>query len=177
MSARDALNLRYDKPVDRIAARLLWKDPNFKALPEKTRSDLVMEPPRIKPEDITFIFDKPPRTNEKQQAVDHRGEMMGIYLVVGYAGSRDQYEQHRMTLHGGRKTRCGKNKSGLAQSFFYCGHVPKNGRIHYWWVRGPDGTVECVKWQVLRRLLPGETLAQASRRRYLAKHDALGRDS
>ena len=61
LNQSDALRLNYSTPVDRIAARLLCKVPDFLKLPEKARKDLAISPPRIRPQDITFIFDAPPR--------------------------------------------------------------------------------------------------------------------
>ena len=154
----NALTLRYDKPVDRIAARLLWKAPEFSTLPETVRANLIIEPPRIRPEDVTFIFDKPPLSCEKQQPQDHRGEKRGVYLVLGHAGSKRSYEQSPLALHGGRKTRCGYNKTGIVPVLHFRGRVQRASIRHYWWVRGPDGTVESVEWARLSRLLPGETV-------------------
>ena len=158
LNQRDALRLKYDKPIDRIAARLLWKDPNFVQLPEIVRTELSIDPPRIRPQDVTYIFGAPPDTVEKQKTVDHRGEKCGIYLVLGHAGFGRHFERAPLELRGGRKARCGVNKSGLTRGLSWRGRVQGTAKIHYWWVRCPDGTVESIRWMQLRRLLPGESV-------------------
>lgn len=171
--SKDALRLFYDKPVDRIAARLLYKQPDFHKLPEKARDDLMIEPPRIKPEDITFIFGKAPRNKRGcEQPQDRRGQLCGVYLILGHAGSRDVSEKKRF-VRGGRPLRTPQLWAG-GHYGMRRGPEIRTERVHYWWVREPDGTVSAIKWAILRRLLPGETVEMAARRRYIAKHAVQG---
>ncbi len=170
---KDALNLGYDKPVDRIAARLLCKCKDFQLLPEKARIDLMFDTPRIKPQDITFIFDRPPRTRGHQQPIDHRGEKIGCYLVVGYAGSKDQLARGKLELHGGRKCRVGYNHSGIRGSAAWRGMKAGKSKKHFWWVREPDGTISSYQWEDLRRCMPGESVNDAQERRIAAKSNLI----
>jgi hypothetical protein len=152
------------EPVNRMAARLLWKAPDFAKLPERTRNDLIMEPPRIKPQDVTDIFRAPPATREKQKHADHRGEQHGVYLILGHAGTRQSFDQS-LKFHGGRPARVGCNKSGLTRSLHWRGRKQTVELRHFWWVRCPDGSVESIEWSELRRLFPGETVAMMHQRK------------
>ena len=169
LNQRDALRLKYDTPIDRIAARLLWKDPNFVQLPEMARRELDLEPPRIRPEDVTDIFGAPPDSGEKEKTRDHRGEKWGMYLILGHAGFKRHYERSPLALHGGYKARCGVNPSGPTRSSQWRGKAQGSVKIHHWWVRAPDGTVESIKWNHLRSLLPGESVHDKNRRKIIAK--------
>jgi hypothetical protein len=157
---------RAREPVNRIAARLLQKAPIWAKLSEATRLDLVMEPPRIKPEEITDIFRPPPPTRQKQKHGDHRGEQHGVYLILGHAGCRESYEQSPMKFHGGRPVRQGTNPTGLTRDLArWRGRRQSADVRHFWWVRCPDGSVESIEWSDLRRLLPGETTAMMHARK------------
>jgi hypothetical protein len=176
ITSRDALTLKYDKPVNRIAARLFWRVPDFNKLPEIARMDLITEPPRIKPQDLTYIFAGPPILENGGHPQDHRGERCGIYLVLGYAGSLDSVRRKNIALLGKRPLRTGFLKGGPVHhpnQRYLKKRINKKIWTHYWWVRAPDGSVVSRAWKDLRQLHAGETIS-ASRNRKRAEKTQTG---
>lgn len=158
---KDALFLKYDEPIDRIAARLLWKSPDFCRLSEPTRNDLMLEPPRVKPEDIVDIFSPPPsRGYGNQSPIDRRGTWCGAYLVLGYNCDTYSYKgRTKMEFNGGRRTRI-FNVRRMSNAIHFRGHHTKPDIIHRWWVREPDGSISSIKWEHLRKLKKGQTMRE-----------------
>jgi hypothetical protein len=145
LNQNDALRLRYDKPIDRIAASLLYKAPWWAFAPEPIRRELKQFPPRVLPEDLVDICHCPP-TGIK----NHRFQHVGAYLVLGYAGFRLGSGGWVTNRYGTRKLR-------------------HRRKLHRWWCVAPDGTVEVHQWERLRLLLADETLHDLYLREQLRK--------
>lgn len=158
----DALNLLYDIPVDRIALRLLLKAPELSKLPNFEKVITAENAPRIRPEDITDVFQPPPwRANQSvyNQIPDHRLRKVGCYTILGFAHCC------------GPKIRSANSPSDRKRKVNWRGQPLKMRREHSWWVMEPDGTVAHNSWHTLRTLLPGESFNDAYLRRKQLKEE------
>ncbi len=77
--------------------------------------------------------------------------------MLGYAG--EKYSLANKIGHkGGRYVRSSGGNFKMWNPWEFRGISQGRDRLHFWWVREPDGTVSSIAWHQLRRLLPDETV-------------------